>query len=114
MITTILIIIASICNAIMDIIRFRFNESIFRNLNPNYFNPNVSYLNQNNIWYKVLKQAPDLWHNAKSLMIICICVAISIEGKLLFESVWLNIIYLGIVWNIVFNVFYNIILRKTK
>lgn len=108
----ILVVLAALSKAVMDVIRFHFSKSIFANLNENYWNPNVSYANKNNVWYKLLKQAPDAWHNFQSLMIICICIAIGLNDKLYFESVMYNILLLGFVWNVVFNIFYGFILRK--
>jgi hypothetical protein len=43
MITLILITLAGICNSIMDVLFTRFDKSIFKNLNPLYWNPKYSW-----------------------------------------------------------------------
>lgn len=92
--------LAAICNAVMDCIE---NEhikvTVFNKYNPNFWYKRESWNKAKRIFgYKF-----DGWHIAKSLMIIFICLAISPTWKFLI---------VGLVWNGVFNVFYNHIFKK--
>ena len=42
----ILMIVAGACNAIMDTLQFRFDKSIFKNRNPNFWDPKKSWINK--------------------------------------------------------------------
>lgn len=89
--------LAAICNALMDTLEHHFDVSIFRNLNPKFWNPNVSW--QYAYIIPFTKYKVDAWHLAKSLMIICLAFACA--------NTWYMFIILGIIWNSVFNIFYN-------
>ena len=106
MISYILLALASICNAIMDTLAHHYSSSKFQNLNDKFWNPNISwqyahYLPFTN--YKI-----DAWHLFKSAMIVFMCASICFANS--FNI--LDFICLGILWNIIFNLFYNHLLIK--
>jgi hypothetical protein len=101
MISLIFIVLASICNAVMDILSHHYTRSIFSKLDREWWNPFYSWKNKylygdpdngrltiyylTNIpkWVKRLigdfnypVQLTDAWHLFKMLMIIFICLSI--------------------------------------
>jgi len=100
MISLILMIVAGAFNAVMDKIAFTFSSSIFRNLNPMFWDLSVSWKNQwkwplepfKGWWYFGLYKPPyqehfpysttmlvmftDAWHLAKFLMLCCMMLAV--------------------------------------
>lgn len=85
----------------------------------------------NHWWYKrdsddiiklIFGYRPDAWHIAKSIMIILVIISavisIYFEGPLfnLFNNKWLNAILdittRGILWNVIFPLFYHKLFRK--
>lgn len=130
-ISIILLILAAICNSIMDTLDHHFNKSIFSKLN------NKKWWDYSNSWknkyidgdpkkgrIKILfninkpVQITDAWHLFKTLMIIFICISLSINlyiGCILIDnSILLNIIIYGISWNLSFSLFYNKLLLNRK
>lgn len=135
MITTLIfIIIAAICNALMDKVEttIQFNTSIFQKLRPEF-------------WCKVVsadtlkfidgtKYRPDAWHFAKSIMIILLLdipvfytplmgpIFKPFLGYTYINEVPLNVILgagfdvliMGVVWNLTFDLFYHKIFYKPK
>jgi len=108
MISYIFLALASICNAIMDTLTHHFSQSIFRNKNGDFWNPNISWRVATYIPYT--KYKVDAWHLFKSSMIIFICLAIVFANKLNI----VDFVLLGTLWNIVFNIFYNHLLISKK
>jgi hypothetical protein len=119
-------ILASICNSIMDTSSHHFHTSIFKKLNPIWWDGEISwknkYVNGNpslgfrKIWrdinYPV--QLTDCWHFFKTLMIIFLTLSVVTFDSNLIINFYYYILYLiiyGIVWNIVFSLFYDKILR---
>lgn len=113
MISLFLLILAAVCNAFMDNTAHHWYKSVFRKLNPDFWNPNVScntaYIVPLTGWKF------DLWHICKSLMIILICASIVLYvpifaiGDVFAETV-IDFVILGCFWNLTFNLFYNHIL----
>lgn len=122
-------ILASICNAVMDTSDHHFHTSIFKNKNPMWWNAEVSWKNKyvdgnpqlgfrkiwKNINYPV--QLTDSWHFFKMWMIVFITISIVTFKDQLFQSTnpiytLFYILIYGIIWNSIFSLFYNKILRK--
>jgi hypothetical protein len=102
--------LAALFNAIMDTLEEgHFSNSIFKNLNPKFWYKDESW--------KYAKRIPlidypiDAWHISKSLMLLCLSMATA-PNIIIFPIYWLNVLCLGIVWSIVFSVFYDHILKK--
>jgi len=122
-----LVVLASISNAIMDITAHKFHISIFKNLNPQYWNSEISWQNKyidgdstkgRVKWFLNIDkpvQLTDAWHLFKSLMIIFLCGAIGVGCYInlnLFES-FILFLTIGVTWNLTFSMFYhNFFLRK--
>lgn len=104
-IAEILITVAAILKAVADTVDHHFDTSIFRRLEARFWDRDISQDKARRIFnYKV-----DAWHLALSGMIICMISAISLhEPKLVW---WMEVLIGGAWWNLVFNTFYNKILR---
>ena len=107
MMTLLFMIMAAVMNAIMD-----------RLENETYFKSVFKYWNQK-FWYKrvsweyakvVFNYKIDGWHLCKSMMIIFIAAAI-VSYQMLFSPI-VDIIIIGIVWNVTFEFMYSTILKK--
>lgn len=101
----ILIALAAICNAFMDIVENEnFHVSVFKNLNQKFWYKRESWKYTTKVWgWKF-----DSWHLAKSLMIILICAAIVTYQPFI---ILIDMIVLGTIWNLTFIIFYNIIFK---
>ena len=110
------IILAAICNAVMDKISFHFENSIFNGLNKYFWNPYWSwknkYVNQNPYYgrrkFLGIKLAPtftDAWHLFKSIMIVFMILAVVFYNPIV--CILVDVIIYGIVWNVVFNLCFN-------
>ena len=102
MISLTLIVLAAICNAVMDILENEnFSSSIFRNLNPKWWYKRESWKYAK----KVFGWKYDGWHVFKSLMIINIMLAIVLYHPILG---FLDFFLFGLVWNSVFSLSYKL------
>jgi hypothetical protein len=116
----IFIVLAAICNAVMDKITHHWDRSIFKQLkNSVWWNPSISWKNKyvnrdyKNPIKKIIfglfdKPFTDAWHTFKSLMIVFLCLAICTYK---FYS-YFDFIILGTIWNLTFNLLYNKVLKK--
>jgi hypothetical protein len=125
MISIIFWILAAICNAIMDTCSHHFNKSVFF-YNSFFDTPNswrdkyIGGTPENGrrkikIWkwkFNYPVQLTDSFHLFKMLMIVFICLSI-VTFKPLFNW-WIDFTLFGLVWNLIFNLFYNKILIKKK
>lgn len=126
----IFIILAAICNAVMDACSHYYYRSIFTRYSDLYWNADRSWLN------KYIDRSPekgfrkiflgfnypvfltDAWHLFKSLMIVFLILSITFawSNNPPFITTWwfylVIIIVLGTIWNVVFNLFYNHLLIK--
>ena len=121
MISIILVILATICNAIMDVISFHYSKSVFSKLNPKWWDPSISWKNkyvdwdrgkqtEKTIWgIKYPTALTDAWHLFKSIMILLMILAIVLYTP--FINLIIDFMIIGTGWNITFNLFYNKILR---
>lgn len=128
--------LAAICNSIMDMTDHHYSRSVFKNLNPLWWDGNISwknkYLRENpNLELKKLfpykkgflgeinypTQLTDAWHFFKTLMIIFLTLSVVTFDKNLISS-WLGYMIIFIVyylfWNFWYNLFYNHILHSKK
>jgi hypothetical protein len=130
MISIILIALAAICNAVMDICSHHYYYSVLTRFDSKFWNASTSWANKyvngqpangRVKWLGGIMNKPvqltDAWHLFKSLMIVFLISAIpfcpSNEFGLPEWIYYLLVIGVGgTVWNLVFNLFYNRILRK--
>ncbi len=100
----ILLIVAAISKAVADTVDHHFDTSIFRKLNPNFWDRDISSEKAKRIFnYKI-----DAWHLSQSLMIVAMIAATVFHVPKL--EWYYEIAIAGTAWNIVFNTFYNKIL----
>ena len=126
------IVLASICNSIMDTSVHHYSTSIFKKLNPLWWDGETSWRNKyidgdstkgGVKWYFGLDkpvQLTDAFHFFKMWMIIFISLSIVlfdnsvllINNNFSFLLFSLFFITYGVLWNSFFSLFYNRILRK--
>lgn len=114
-----LIFLAGSLNACMDVLRFRYKISIFRFCkNQNWVDPNLSWVNKwkytskflDLILSTVLVWTTDLWHLFKTLMLLCIFLAIVSYSPLFY---WYpDLIIINIIFSITFELFFCKLLIK--
>jgi hypothetical protein len=122
-ISIILIILAGICNAIMDALRTRYNKSIFRDFrNQLWIDPALSWPNK---WKNgdrsqgerffgsstFLVWLTDLWHLAKFLMLLFITFSIALYDPIIVW--WIDWFILYCAFTIPFEIFYSKVLIKS-
>ena len=136
MISLILIMVAGALNAVMDKLAFNFKTSIFKNLNPMFWDVKQSWKNQwkwplepYNSWYYFGLYKPrykenfpysntflvlftDAWHLSKALMITCIGIAIALHTP--FITWWVDALVMITMFTGVFTLFYENILNAKK
>lgn len=131
------LILASICNAVMDVCSYKFSKSVFNNSDikfklfgfpfKRFFDPSWRQLNKEKT-FKLLfwtvkqpLQFCDGWHFPKMLMIGFIIIAIILYHPILtFTNIWIlnrlmDFVLYSVAWNVTFNVFYDIyLIRKVE
>lgn len=125
------LILAAMCNAIMDTSVHHYSSSKLKSLNPKFWDGEISWKNKyidgdstkgRVKWYFGLNkpvQLTDAFHFFKMLMIIFICLSIITFDKCFVligcEYHWYSFIILlgvyGTMWNVWFSLFYNKILK---
>lgn len=77
-ITAMLLGVVAVCVALTETLQHRFSSSIFRNLNPKFWNPQISWKNKGDGWFN--RSVGVIWSDALHLFkfIAMICVAASI------------------------------------
>ena len=123
-ISLILVAFAGICNAIMDVLKTKFNKSIFRNWkNQQWVNPELSHLNKwkyvDGFWAgekffgssTFLVWLTDFWHLAKFLMLLLVSFAIVLYSPIIVW--WADWFIFYCAFTIPFEIFYSKVLIKT-
>lgn len=122
-------ILASICNAVMDVCSYHFNSSIFNSklFNACWWKTEYSWTNKyifhnpklgRRKWFYGLFNYPvqltNSFHFFKMLMIIFLTcsVAFAYSYKSSLEVKLIIIVLYGIIWNIWFSLFYNKVFMK--
>lgn len=96
--------------AVMQVIQFRFGDSVFRKLNPEFWNPAVSHHACKKIFgYKV-----DAWHLCQSAALFCFFLPIIVPHNWqVFEHPYLDmgakLVITGTEWVICFPVTYGLL-----
>lgn len=111
--------IAGMFNACMDVLRYRYNISIFRFFkNQNWVNPSLSWPNKwkpkskfgDFIMSTVLVWVTDMWHFVKMLMLLSVCSAVALYSPI--YTWWLDIIIFYFAFTTIFELFFSKILIK--
>jgi hypothetical protein len=133
MITSILLLAAGILNAVMDKIAFNYKSSIFKDLNPRFWDVKQSWKNQwkwplqpYTGWYyfglytprykenfpysnTFLVWATDAWHLAKALMLGCIMLGIVFYSPMF--GWFIDAVVYYCIFTLAFTYFYSYILK---
>lgn len=116
------IIIAGISNAIMDVLQFRYSNSIFsRFKNQNWWNPDLSWRNKwkngdpsqgEKFWgsSRWFVRFTDAWHFFQGLMFTSFFISIVIYPIII--NMIIDFILLYILFTGIFSLFYNILFIK--
>lgn len=116
----ILIFIAAFSNAVMDVLQHKFSSSVFKNFNPKFWNPTISWTNkyrngkkENGRKYPsflsgVTDTFSDAWHIFKLIFILSIITGFCLENSFRLE----NIPILFAIWGVTFKAFYAVILIR--
>ena len=118
----IFIVIAAISKAAMDVLSFNYYESIFSNINDQYFNPSISWANK---WddngserflfsSTLLVFLTDGWHLFQFLFLSFMFGALVVYTP--FENMVIDFLILRIVFGLVFELFYDYVflIKKSK
>ena len=128
-VSLLLLVFAGICNAVMDVLKTRYNTSIFTSWpNQNWLKPSLSWRNK---WKNgdpsqgpkffgsttFLVWITDFWHLAKFLMLMAISLAIVFRFPMLalveINIWWLDFIIYYLIFTITFEIFYSKVLIKS-
>jgi hypothetical protein len=123
----ILMMFAGYSEGVMDTLAHHYEESIFRTLDPKWWNP---VLSGNNKWKDgdktkgekfflsstLLVGFTEGWHAFKMIRTFSLFASMASMGYALTENIWVpvSIIGLRILFGIVFTIFYKIFKIKTK
>jgi hypothetical protein len=107
MITLLFIALAGLFKSVADTIQHHYYDSYFQRFNQRFWNPALSWKYVKTVPFT--KYRPDAWHLSNSLMVISFCLA-AVLNDLYWHWV-LQLVVAGLVFNIVFNTFYNRIWR---
>ena len=120
MISFILIFFAGIFNACMDVLKYRYDTSIFRFWkNQNWVNPSLSWPNKwkpttkigDLIMSTILVWVTDFWHLCKFLMLTLIMSSVVFYQPHLINW-WADLLLIYSIFTIIFEIFYSKILIK--
>lgn len=116
------IILAALCNVVMDLLKDKFKESIFKNLNEQFWNAQISWINKwvdgdktkgRTHWLvfgvKITKPSfiTDGWHLFKFFLQLSLAIAFGF-----LTPYFLGLPLFFVAWWIGFNPFYNNILKS--
>lgn len=127
--------ISGVCKAIMDTLQFHFDESIFRDLNSKFWNPEISWKNKyypiesveqanNSLKLKYIRKKwfnlipipvflTDAWHLFQSIFLNSISISISLSINIT-DNVFIDFIIIRGIIGLSFWLFYDKILIKNK
>ena len=105
------IALASACKAIKDKLAFHFGKSVFSDLNPQWWDPDISWMNKYKDWPDdpspaffladtALVWLTDAWHLFDFLTLIFLLVAMHLKGNFF----WGLVVY-GVVFNTLYYLF---------
>lgn len=109
MLSLLFVILAAIFKAVSDTLEHHFDTSVFRKLRVGFWDPDHSTAK----FLPFTKYKVDAWHISNTILIVFFMAAIVFWKTALFGlGNWIWIIVLGVLFNLVFNLFYNKILRR--
>lgn len=127
LVSILLLVFAGVCNAVMDVLRYRWSKSIFKGWKAkNWIDPKIAWHNKWNIDQKLLGResklldkifsttlvwVTDLWHFAKMLMLLSIMFAIVMYQPIV--NLWTDIFILYFSFTATFELFFSKIFVKS-
>jgi hypothetical protein len=112
--TIVFIVLAAAWKAVADTLKDHYDTSIFRNKDPRFWKPDISW--QYVGYIKFTKYHPDAWHISNSFMIAFFDGAIVSISTLTFHWKWYwyvaEFFAIGFFFMIIFNLFYDHLLKK--
>lgn len=106
LVPAILIFWAALFKAVADTLDHHFDTSVFKGLARSFWDPNVIVKTSP----QILGYPLDAWHLANSGMLSCFLLLPFFYKKSKLKP-WLEFIIAGVSFNLVFNLFYNVLLR---
>ena len=108
MIAALFIILAAMMKALADTLAHHFDTSIFKWKDKRFWKPDVS-----SEWaHKIFSYKVDAWHLSNSAMIVFMIAAITLHRYDKLQLAWYyELVIGGLLWNGIFNTFYNKIFR---
>ncbi len=111
-----LIILAGISNAIMDVLKFRYSRSVFNKFNENWWNPNKSWRNKwkngdpeqgERFWgsSRWFVRFTDAWHFFQGLMFTSLFLSIVFYETMI--NAWVDFIMIYLIFTLTFSLFYK-------
>lgn len=94
--------------AVSDTLVHHFDTSVFKWLNRRFWDPAVSSAVAP--FLRFTRYKIDAWHISNSCMIVALCAAVALHRPVL--AWWWEVGILGLWFNLVFNVFYDRLLRR--
>jgi len=121
--------LAAICNAVMDVLAFKYKYSIFSLRDQHYWNPSISW--RNKYEDKKMSNGPaffgsttflvfttDAWHLFQFLSNSFIVISMILIVNIFYTPIWWQDVILFIafkgVWGIIFEWFYSSIFRNER
>lgn len=108
-ISIILLLFASFFKAVADTLQHHFETSVFKKKDPRFWNPNESW--KHTRFIPLTKYRADAWHLANSAMIVSF-ISFGVFYTPLKYEWWTEIAAAGILFNLLFGLFYSKLLRK--
>ena len=118
MLSIIFIAMEGFFNSVMDTLDHHFSTSIFKNWNPYFWNPSLSWKQKYELPDWIPDAFTDGWHISKFLQIISFLIAVVfyIPTTHFFNinllNTFIDFLILGVTRNLVFTIFYNYILAE--
>jgi hypothetical protein len=113
MLPLIFIFLAAFFKAVADTLEHHCGISIFKRLNPKFWDPDISY--RHTKFLPLTRYRPDAWHLSNSLFLwSMIMIGVTMQAEWIFQlpGTWYTQVgILGAVFIVVFNLFYNKIFR---
>ena len=107
LIDILLISFAAIFKAVADTLAWHFDTSIFRNMNRDFWEVNTARIRKVK---KIVGYPVDGWHLSNSLMLLCLLL-LPLFWHPLFNQQIVDVGFLGVIFIVVFNLFFNKLLR---
>lgn len=104
----VLIVLAAVFKAVADTVADHYDVSIFKGKHPAFWDKTTAA--QYAPFLRFTKFRLDAWHLANFAMIFCFCLCAVIHKPILHW--FIELVIAGVIFNVVFNFFYNKALRK--